>query len=244
MKRFIETTIWTQNKWFRKLSPKHKLFWLYLICNCDSVGVWEEDLELASFIIGEEFTREDISNAFGEKIKWFNCKKLWITDFCHFQYGVLIEENKSNKPHQSYITLLKNHRLWIDYTKTIQRDKEKDKDKDKEEDKDKETILWKENFDIYRQEAEEAYKSLIADRDFILSKEEINPNVDILLTLKKAFIEYWGTEKGWKKRKATKTKTIDWRETYTNALNINKVYKQRTYQQPVLEQTKPKGAMI
>ena len=45
-KRFIETTMWTGNKWFRKLEPKYKLLWFYLISNCDAVGVWEEDLEL------------------------------------------------------------------------------------------------------------------------------------------------------------------------------------------------------
>ena len=89
----------------------------------------------------------------------------------------------------------------------------------------KELISWKVNFDVYRKEAEDAYKSLVADKAFILSKEELNPNVDIVLTLKKAFIEYWGTEKAWKTKKASKIKYIDWKATYTNAININKVYK-------------------
>jgi hypothetical protein len=131
-KRLIETTIWTQNKWFRKLKPQHKLLWIYLFSNCDSVGVWEEDLELASFIIGIEFTRKEIDEVFGTKIKWINDKKLWIVDFCHFQYGNLIEENTSNRPHQSYIALLKKHSLWIDYIKTMERDKEKETDKEED----------------------------------------------------------------------------------------------------------------
>ena len=147
-KRFFDTMIWTQNKWFRKLKLKDKLFWFYMICNCDSVGVWEEDFELASFIIGEEFTKEEIDKSFEGKIKWMNGKKLWLIDFCNFQYGTLKEENLTNKPHQSYISLLKKHSLWIDYTKTIQshkeKDKEKEKDKDKEEDKEKEL------FDVFR----------------------------------------------------------------------------------------------
>lgn len=137
-KRFIDTTIWTQNKWFRKLKLKDKLLWIYLICNCDNVGVWEEDFELASFIIGDEFTREEINKSFGNKIKWFCPKKLWVIDFCNFQYGTLIEENLTNKPHQSYINTLKKHSLWIEYTKTIQSHKEKETDKDKDKDKDKE----------------------------------------------------------------------------------------------------------
>lgn len=134
-KRFIETTIWTQNKWFRKLLPKHKLLWFYLLTNCDSVGVWEEDIELASFIIGEDFNINDLLS-YGDRLKYFNDKKYWITDFCSFQYGQL-KDSPSNKPHQSYISLLKKHSLWIDYTKTIdslkEKDKEKDMDKEKEE---------------------------------------------------------------------------------------------------------------
>lgn len=136
-KRLIETTIWTQNKWFRKLKPEHKLLWIYLFCNCDSVGVWEEDLELASFIIGFEFNKADLNNVFGEKVKWINGKKLWLVDFCNFQYGTLKEENLTNKPHQSYISLLKKHSLWKDYVKTIQSHKEKDKDKEEDIDKEK-----------------------------------------------------------------------------------------------------------
>jgi hypothetical protein len=135
-KRFIDTSLWTQNKWFRKLKPKHKLFWVYLICNCDTVGVWEEDFELASYIIGEEFSKSEIDEIFAEKIKWFCGKKLWIVDFCNFQYGPLIEENKNNKPHQSYINLLKKHSLWIEYEKSFKRLKDKDKEKDMDKEKD------------------------------------------------------------------------------------------------------------
>lgn len=131
-KRFIETTIWTQNRWFRKLSPKYKLFWIYLICNCDSAGVWEEDYELASFIIGDDFKREDVFAILGDKLKLFANKKIWIVDFCNFQYGTLYEENTTNRPHQAYISLLKKHSLWIDYGKTIKYPIHRDKDKDKE----------------------------------------------------------------------------------------------------------------
>ncbi len=137
-KRFIDTAIWSQNKWFRKLKPEYKLLWLYLFCSCDPVGVWEEDFELAEYIIGVKFNRAEIDENFTNKVKWFNEKKLWIIDFCDFQYGVLKEENTNNKPHQSYITLLKKHSLWIDYTYSIHRDKEKEQEKDKDKDKDKE----------------------------------------------------------------------------------------------------------
>lgn len=128
-KRFIDTTIWIQNKWFRKLDPKHKLLWIYLLTSCDQVGVWEEDIELASMLIGYEYTIDDLDNVFVDRLKKFNGKKYWIVDFINFQYGVLQEGGK-NRPHQSYIDLLKKHRLYIEYRKSIERDKDKDKDKD------------------------------------------------------------------------------------------------------------------
>jgi hypothetical protein len=135
-KRFIETTIWTQNQWFRKLPLPVRLFWFYLISNCDSVGVWEEDFELASFIIGNELCKEEVYAHLDGKIKIISEKKIWIKDFCSFQYGELKEEAITNRPHQSYITLLKKHRLWIDYQYSMNRDKEKDKEPDMEKGKD------------------------------------------------------------------------------------------------------------
>lgn len=173
MKRFIETSIWTQNKWFRKLKPKYKLFWIYIICNCDAVGVWEEDFELVSYIIGDDFTREEIDGIFAGKIKWFNEKKLWIIDFCNFQYGALIEKNTANKPHQSYINLLKKHSLWIDYCRGMKypldgaKDKDKDKDIDKEEEKRKRKPFKKPTIEEVRKYFHEnGYKDEIAIKAF------------------------------------------------------------------------------
>lgn len=105
--------------WFRKLSPKMKLMWWFTWSHCDSVGVWEEDYELASFIIGETVTKEEVREEFKSRIKEMNEKKIWIIGFCKFQYGTLEEKNTNNKPHQSYIRQLKKHSLWKDYTKSM-----------------------------------------------------------------------------------------------------------------------------
>src|SRR3990167_10007185 len=43
---------WEDN-WFRKLSPKLKCFWFFIIDQCDNTGVWKPDYELAGFFIGE-----------------------------------------------------------------------------------------------------------------------------------------------------------------------------------------------
>ena len=135
-KRFIETTIWTQNKWFRKLDLEYKVLWFYLISSCDPVGVWEEDIELASFIIGYTYSIDSLLIVYEGKIKKISEKKYWIVDFCNFQYGIL-KEDTNNRPHQSYISLLKKHRLYKGYLKTIDSLKEKEQEQDKDIVKDK-----------------------------------------------------------------------------------------------------------
>ena len=51
-KRFIDTKIWDK-AWFRKLTPKNKLIWIYLLTRCDHAGIWDADWEAAEFFIGE-----------------------------------------------------------------------------------------------------------------------------------------------------------------------------------------------
>lgn len=137
-KRFFETSIWTQNQWFRKLKPTTKLFWFYLLGNCDNVGVWEEDWDLASFIIGEPLNPGEIYKDLNGKIRSISSKKIWIVDFCNFQYKELNEQT-ADKPRKSYIELLKKHGLWQEYLYPMDRVLEnlqasKEKEKEEEED--------------------------------------------------------------------------------------------------------------
>ena len=183
-KRFFETTIWTQNQWFRKLPLKSKLFWFYILGTCDSVGVWEEDFDLASFIIGEEIFKEEIYAELEGKIKILSEKKIWIIDFCPFQYGELDEKSEC-KPHKSYIKLLKRHRLWKEYLYSMERIKEKEKDQDKdiskdivmEIDKDEDQDEDQDQDMAYFQDLDENYEPEVPDEEEIPS----NPEYDKLL---------------------------------------------------------------
>ena len=58
--------------------------------------------------------------------------------------------------------------------------------------------------------------------------ERLNPNVDILLTLEKCCVNYWGTEAGWNNKKKSKSEP-NFRMTLQNAVSskINYVYKNR-----------------
>lgn len=148
-KRFTDTAKWTNNKWFFELSIESKLFWLYLLDSCDQVGVWEENVILASRIIGYEYSIDTLLKDFEKQILVFREKrKWWIRDFCRYQYGEMSEESAS-KPIQSNIKHLKNHGLWIEYAKGIHTLKDKDKVKDKDKDKVKEKEIKKEKEIIF-----------------------------------------------------------------------------------------------
>lgn len=84
---------------------------------------------------------------------------------------------------------------------------------------------WRNDFEIYKKELEENRIRLSNDSAFIKQQEKYNPNIDIVLSIEKACVNYWGTEAGWKKKKQSKTDNIDWRATFVNAIEINKVYK-------------------
>ena len=76
-KRFTDTTKWTNNKWFFKLSIESKLFWIYLLDSCDSVGVWEENVILASRIIGYEYSMDTLLSDFEKQIYVFKDNRKW-----------------------------------------------------------------------------------------------------------------------------------------------------------------------
>ncbi len=105
-KRFTENTKW-EDAWFRKLSPKCKLFWLFIVDRCDIAGFWETDWELASFYIGENID-ESIMNDFHGRLKIMPDGKIWIVKFVEFQYGKL---NPAVHLHNSVINILEEKGL-------------------------------------------------------------------------------------------------------------------------------------
>lgn len=137
--RLTDTGIWGK-AWFRKFPPAYKLLWQYIKDNCNHAGIWDVDLELAEFQIGDKIgpAKTILENAFKERIisiqdgtKWF------IPSFIDHQYKCTIEDlNPENKVHKSVIEILKREGVYKDYASPMQG--AKDKDKDKELDKDKE----------------------------------------------------------------------------------------------------------
>ena len=88
---------------------------------------------------------------------------------------------------------------------------------------------WRTAYNIYLESLREAYKKTIKDKAFIKQQEELNPGVNIELSIKKSCINYWGTEEGWQNKKAKRIKNINWKRTFVNAITqrMNRVYKGR-----------------
>jgi hypothetical protein len=135
-KRFTDTAKW-KKPFIKKLNLEYKVFWFYLLDDCDHAGVWQVDLEVASIRIGFKLKLKDCINAFGDKIYQFDNNEKWfIKDFIDFQYGEL---NEKNRAHNSVIGILKKYNL-LKLNKhlisPLQGGKDKDKDMDMDMDKD------------------------------------------------------------------------------------------------------------
>ena len=130
-KRFTDTGKW-KKKWIRELSPEMKLFWFYLLDNCDHAGIWEVDIELAAFQIGIELDESEILNTFNRKIVPFKPGKWFVPKFIVYQYGEL---NESNRAHNSVIKILTKYKLYKGLTRGLQDPMDMDMDMDKVKDK-------------------------------------------------------------------------------------------------------------
>jgi len=164
-KRFIDTKIWDKS-WFRKLSTKYKLFWVYLLGKCDHAGIWDADWELAEFIIGEQVIFDKLPQVIKDKMKFIEGKdQYFIPSFIKFQYGELKEHSK---PHLSVIKRLNEKGLYnpIERVNITLKDKDKDKVKVKTKKKDKEAEFSRNSFKI---------------------AQELNINDEIYTE----FVEYW-----------------------------------------------------
>ncbi len=85
-KRLTDSKKW-RNGWFRKLNIKAKLAWIYLCDECDFIGLFKIDYELASFQLDFDITPTLVRQWFGDKIFFFESDKIFIVPFFEFQYG-------------------------------------------------------------------------------------------------------------------------------------------------------------
>ena len=127
--RFTATEKWI-DPWFCELNEKDKLFWIYIVDNCDHAGIWQVNWPLVRFHIKDYVFNEKVFNSRIIKLKndkWF------IPKFIEFQYKTGL--NPENRAHQSVINILKKEGAYKGLERGIKARKDTDKDKDKDKDK-------------------------------------------------------------------------------------------------------------
>tara|TARA_R110002051_G_scaffold1515_2_gene8380 strand:- start:2164 stop:2775 length:612 start_codon:yes stop_codon:yes gene_type:complete len=108
-KRMTDTDKWKKG-FIRSLPSKYKLFWLYILDDCNHAGVWETDFEVASIRIGSKITEKEAAPLLASQIKIFDDGNKWfIPKFNDFQYGTL---NENSRVHQSVIKIIDRYDLY------------------------------------------------------------------------------------------------------------------------------------
>lgn len=149
MKRFHDTELWFR-AWFMEMTPDEKLAFLFIKDRCDCVGVWPVNMPLLKMMTGYEGTIAGLLTKSNGNLKLLDGTwevdsskaKLWIPDFCNFQYGNLSDKSP---PHRRYINALEGYGLlnWVKgntkgNTKTNTKGINTLKEEEEEEEEDKE----------------------------------------------------------------------------------------------------------
>lgn len=144
-KRFSDTEKW-KKQFIKGLPLEYKVFWLFLLDECDSAGIWHVEPEIAEIRLGTKLSMEKARGLFGERVVEFDNKTKWfLPGFIAFQYVSLNSENKALK---DVIIRLEKYDLVKFITKNqkqqkggsegglnppMDTDKDKDKEKEREE---------------------------------------------------------------------------------------------------------------
>jgi hypothetical protein len=88
---------------------------------------------------------------------------------------------------------------------------------------------WKIDYDVYQKECSDAFDELMENWSWIEERKGYHPGLRIRKSVEKMFYDYWGTERGWKRKKTSKSKDLDWMATANNGLTIkcNQVWLQK-----------------
>jgi hypothetical protein len=100
-KRFSDTKIWDED-WFLDMPNEYKLFWFYMLAQCDHAGLFKVNVRSFSGLLGVSVTPSKVIEYFNtgkDRVRIVN-QSLWlIEDFFAFQYGQTF--NPNNKMHDS-----------------------------------------------------------------------------------------------------------------------------------------------
>lgn len=235
--RFSNTDKWN-DKWFYELKPLEKLLFIYLCDNCDIAGFievnirrWKTDIDT------DERNLEGALKGLQRGLVYSESGDcIYIRNYLKHQKNLPL--NPNNKAHLGIMARFNNYaeKFHIDNITSFIEGASKGllspigNGIGKGIGKDKSIINsnWKNNFEIYKTLLIEEFELLKKNKEWILEQEKYNPKIDIILSIEKSIKNYWILETGWKNKIRSKTETIDWKATFSNAISMsaNKVYKQ------------------
>jgi len=135
-KRFSSTEIWEED-WFLSMPTEYKLFWFYMLSNCDHAGLFKVNLRsfcgLNEVNVSSNIAIELFNNG-KDRIRVVSSSIWLVEDFFVFQYGPTF--NPTNRVHESIELLYKKHGIEMTSIRGLKDLKERVKDKDKDKDKD------------------------------------------------------------------------------------------------------------
>ena len=212
-KRYTDTDKW-KKIWFRKLKNDHKVFWMYLLDQCDHAGIWEVDFELASYFCNG-IKESEIRNTFVKQYHEFDDGKRWfIKDFIEFQYRGLDE---SNRVHNSVINILKRHGLFKGLIRPLHEAKDIYKDKDQLKDKEKDKEKGKNSKKNQLKKIESELNILQAEFDTVDVSIEFDKFQDYLKANGKKYANYKSAFRNWLRSDFIKPKDTYEKNVYTGS---------------------------
>jgi hypothetical protein len=131
-KRFFATELWEED-WFIEMPNEYKLFWYYMLANCDHAGLYKVNLRSFSGLLEVKVSSAIALTHFNfgkQRIRVITDSVWFIEDFFVFQYGTTF--NINNKLHESISKLLAKHKIPLTSLRGLQDLKDTLKDKDKE----------------------------------------------------------------------------------------------------------------
>lgn len=135
-KRFTATEIWSED-WFLEMPNEYKLFWYYMLSECDHAGLFKVNLRSFCGLNEVKISAEDSIKLFNngkDRIRIVNQSVWFIEDFFPFQYGTTF--NINNPMHRGVKKQLDKFQIDINSIRGLKEviltTKEKDKEKEKD----------------------------------------------------------------------------------------------------------------
>lgn len=133
-KRFTSTEIWEED-WFLDMPNEYKLFWYYMLSNCDHAGIYKVNLRSFCSLLEVKVSPKEILDKFNTQKQRIRviAEYIWfIEDFFIFQYGHIF--NINNPLHKGIKRQLDRYGIELTSIRGLlevnltTKDKEKDKE--------------------------------------------------------------------------------------------------------------------